>query len=180
MLQIYDKATLKYIGVSYNEDKSEYRDYHAQYNQGAVWTTVDVVESTEETDSLITGKKITYKDVGIEELKTSKKDEINKACELEITSGFTSSALGEENFYQSEEVDQLNLIGVVSGGVDDYFKCALATTPTVFEYKLHTIAQLKQVLNDGKVKKLQLLQKAALLKEQIKNSTLENINNIKW
>ena len=97
-----------------------------------------------------------------------KKAEINTACATQITSGFTSLALGTTRTYKSKELDQLNLIGVVTGGTDDYFKCAKTVSgKLVWSYEMHTSVQLKQVLNDGKAHKQVLLQKAGTLKAKV-------------
>ena len=103
----------------------------------------------------------------------NKVQEINNACSSQIISGFTSTALDTATpttyHYQSEQTDQLNLIGLVSGGVDDVLKCSKddgSGNPTTWNYELHTIAQLTQVLNDGKAYKISLLTKAADLKAQ--------------
>jgi leucyl aminopeptidase (aminopeptidase T) len=109
----------------------------------------------------------------LDELKQSKINEINNACANQITNGFTSTALDTATpttyHYQSEQIDQLNLIGLVSGGEDDVFKCSKddgSGNPTTWNYELHTIAQLTQVLNDGKAYKISLLTKDADLKAQ--------------
>ena len=100
--------------------------------------------------------------------KDAKTNEINTACATQITSGFTSLALGTIRTYQSQELDQLNLIGVVTGGTDDYFKCAKTVNgKLVWSYEMHTAVQLKQVLNDGKAHKQALLQKAGTLKAKV-------------
>ena len=107
-------------------------------------------------------------------LKDIKTNEINIACKNEIESGFVSNALGTEHTYQSEQIDQLNLIGLVASGNDDYFKAD-------GEYKLHTAEQLKQVLNDGKAYKQTLLQKVNTLKSQVVASIIaEEIEVIVW
>jgi len=117
------------------------------------------------------------------ELKASKTSEINSACAKEITSGFTSSALGTPHIYQSEQTDQLNLIGVVTAGQDDYFKCGVtdANGNITWNYALHTIAQLQQVLGDGKVHKLALLKKANTLKMQVVSAkTVADVTKVVW
>ena len=117
------------------------------------------------------------------ELKTSKTNDINSACSKAITSGFTSSALGTPHTYQSEQTDQLNLIGVVTAGTDDYFKCGVtdANGNITWNYALHTIAQLQQVLADGKVHKQGLLQKANTLKVQVASATtVAKVKAIVW
>jgi len=117
------------------------------------------------------------------ELKASKTSEINSACSKAITSGFTSSALGTPHTYQSEQTDQLNLIGVVTAGQDDYFKCGVtdANGNVTWNYELHTIAQLQQVLADGKAHKQVLLQKAGTLKAQVTSATtIAEVEAIVW
>lgn len=76
-----------------------------------------------------------------------KVSELSGACEADIVSGFTSSALGTECTYQSDRDDQLNLIGAVSSGVDMTFKCK--DSSGVWDYRTHTAAQLQQVMSDG-------------------------------
>lgn len=117
------------------------------------------------------------------ELKEQKINMVNTNCKKEIVSGFTSSALGTEHVYQSEEVDQLNLIGAVMANVDDYFKCGVkdANGDVTWTYELHTVAQLQQVLQDGKSIKLALLQKAGTLKEQVRAATTKaDVDAIVW
>jgi len=117
------------------------------------------------------------------ELKASKTSEINSACSKAITSGFTSSALGTPHTYQSEQTDQLNLIGVVTAGQDDYFKCGItdANGNVTWNYELHTIVQLQQVLADGKVHKQGLLQKANTLKAQVTGATtVKDVEAVVW
>jgi len=117
------------------------------------------------------------------EVQASKISEINTLCDKAITGGFTSSALGAVHTYQSEQIDQLNLIGVVIAGADSMFKCGVvnADKTITWNYVMHTIAQLKQVLVDGKEHKLALLQKANTLKVQVAEATtVEEIEVIVW
>jgi len=119
----------------------------------------------------------------LEQAKKQKINEINNKCKQEIVSGFTSSALGSEHIYQSEPVDQINLMGAVLAGQDSLFKCGVKDDGgnITWSYKQHTIAQLKQVLADGKAYKFALLEKANKLKEQVKNAkTVDEINKINW
>ena len=90
---------------------------------------------------------------------------INTACELEITSGFGSDALGARYVYSSQLEDQLNLTGVVLLGVDSAYPCSDEQGTKAF--RLHTKEQLRQVSDDFTVFKLQLLQKANELKQQL-------------
>lgn len=121
--------------------------------------------------------------VDIDKLKSRKKNEINRACEAQIVAGFTSATLGEIYHYQSDRDDQLNLIGLVSAGSGDILKCAddADGAPGEWEYRPHTIDQLRQVLSDGKDYKKQLLIKAAQLKAQIAAATTpEEVEAITW
>lgn len=109
------------------------------------------------------------------ELNSYKTDTIlglSQSCEADIISGFTSNALGTAHTYQSDRDDQLNLIGMVSASMDDYFKCF---DGTVWDYKLHTALQFKQVLIDGKNTKLTALQKFNTLKEQVLSATTKTV-----
>ena len=126
------------------------------------WLDKKQVEPTKKEINATVSKLILQKN------KDKKISEINTACSTEITSGFTSKALGTIRTYQSQELDQLNLIGVVTGGTDDYFKCAKTVSgKLVWSYEMHTVVQLKQVLNDGKAHKQALLQKAGTLKAKV-------------
>ena len=116
----------------------------------------------------------------LDQVKTSQKALINSAAHNEIIAGFSSDALGDAYMYQSEETDQLNLIGMVMAGTDDYFKCS-ADGGQTWGYELHTAAQLKQVLEDGKAIKLGILQKAQSLKGQIDDATtIADVEAIVW
>jgi len=109
--------------------------------------------------------------------KSDKYDEISSKASATIMSGFASSALGASHTYQSDRDDQLNLVGMVVAGSDDYFKCTDANG--VAGYKLHTIEQLRQVLSDGKTIKLTILQHADVLKAQADaTETVELVNAI--
>ena len=113
-------------------------------------------------------------------LQTQKLGYINSSCKQAIESGFASSALGNSHTYQSEEVDQLNLIGAVSSGVAQPFKCS-ADGGETWEYKVHTNEQLKTVLGDGAIVKAEFLQKANNLKAQIaRATTVAELDAIVW
>lgn len=88
---------------------------------------------------------------------------INEACEAAITSGFWSSALGQQHQYASQLDDQLNLTGAILAGVDTPFACR--DSQGVKDFRPHTIVQLRQVGDDFTSVKLALLQKANSLKQ---------------
>lgn len=114
----------------------------------------------------------------IDRVKTEKLVELSQACETAIISGFESSALGTAHTYQSDRDDQLNLVGMVTANVDDYFKCFDGNT---WDYRLHTASQLHQVLIDGKDQKLAHLQRFATLKGQLDLAVSEaEVSAIVW
>ena len=90
--------------------------------------------------------------------------EINEACEMAITGGFWSSALGTLHNYSSQLDDQLNLTGAVLNGQPCPYACR--DEQGVKAFRPHTTEQLRQVGNDFTLYKLGLLQLAGALKEQ--------------
>lgn len=90
---------------------------------------------------------------------------INNGCSNSITAGFTSSALGAPHSYSSQLDDQLNLTGSVLRGLDMPYACR--DERGVKEFRLHTTEQLRQVGDDFTLYKLQLLQHANALKQQL-------------
>lgn len=90
---------------------------------------------------------------------------INLACEAAITAGFQSAALGDPHQYSSQLDDQLNLTGAILRGLDMPYACRYEQGVKAF--RLHTAAQLRQVGDDFTLYKLQLLQHANELKQQL-------------
>lgn len=90
---------------------------------------------------------------------------INHACESAITNGFWSTALGPRHHYSSRLDDQLNLTGAVLRGLDMSYACR--DEQGVKAFRPHTYAQLRQVGDDFTLYKLQLLQRADELKQQL-------------
>lgn len=125
-----------------------------------------------------TSKKISF-------FKGEKTEEINSDCKKKIISGFPSSALNSIHLYESEEEDQINLVGMKDRGVDLPLKCS-ADNGLTWEWKPHTPAQLKTVFDDGVDFKLTQLQKCASLKAQINaidpasQTAIADINAITW
>lgn len=107
---------------------------------------------------------------------------INQACEAAITAGFTSEALGAPHFYSSQLDDQLNLTGAVLRGLDMPYACR--DEQGVKEFRLHTAEQLRQVGDDFTLYKLQLLQHANELKQQLDTALeagdLDALEAITW
>lgn len=90
---------------------------------------------------------------------------INRAAENAITNGFWSKALGTPHQYSSQLDDQLNLTGAILRGLDMPYACR--DEQGVKEFRLHTADQLRQVGDDFTLYKLQLLQHANELKQQL-------------
>ncbi|UZD95753.1 hypothetical protein LOY64_01710 [Pseudomonas corrugata] len=91
--------------------------------------------------------------------------EISLVCEVKITSGFRSAALGEPYQYDSQVEDQLNLTGVIIAGLDGFYPCRDGQGKK--DFRLHTFAQIQQVGDDFTTFKLELLQKANNLKQRL-------------
>ena len=95
---------------------------------------------------------------------------MSQQARADIVDGFQSLALGGSPggyWYDSEEEDQLNLIGSASAGDDMNYSCR-DTQGGTKTYRLHTHEQLLQVVRDGRDVKLGILQtfntkKAAVL-----------------
>ena len=121
--------------------------------------------------------------------KAEKIEELSNACELAITAGFQSSALGDAHIYDSEAVDQINLIGAVAAteptpaspdGYNIYYACRNVSDGTK-EYHEHTHAQLRQVLADGAQVKLGNLQTFFVKKMAVLAcTTLAEVEAITW
>jgi len=90
---------------------------------------------------------------------------INRCCEAAISSGFQSTALGAPHQYSSQLDDQLNLTGAILRGLDMPYACR--DEQGVRDFRLHTAEQLRQVGDDFTLYKLQLLQRANALKQQL-------------
>lgn len=100
-----------------------------------------------------------------EAIHAEKVSAINSASEAAITGGFWSLALGERHQYGSQLEDQLNLTGSILHGTDTPYACRDAQG--IKEFRPHTAGQLRQVGDDFTLYKLQLLQKANRLKQQL-------------
>ncbi|MDU9400191.1 hypothetical protein [Pseudomonas sp. zfem003] len=94
-----------------------------------------------------------------------KTKEVDTACESAIISGFQSAALGTPHRYSSQLDDQLNLTGAILRGLDMPYACR--DEQGVRDFRLHTAEQLRQVGDDFTLYKLQLLQRANALKQQL-------------
>ncbi|EKT4494002.1 hypothetical protein QEM27_001709 [Pseudomonas putida] len=103
--------------------------------------------------------------VSLEDRHTAKFTEINQRCEAAIRAGFWSAALGSPYLYSSQLEDQLNLTGVVLLAQPSPYACRDEQGHK--EFRLHSAEQLLQVSGDFTVYKLQHLQRANMLKQQL-------------
>ena len=113
--------------------------------------------------------------------KDNKTIKINADCETTIISHFSSNALGSFHYYQSDRDDQINIMGLVTTGVDDLLKCGFKNDDEsiTWEWKPHTKEQLKNVFDDGSAYKKEQLLRAANLKNQVSAAvTIEELVKI--
>lgn len=106
-------------------------------------------------------------------------ESLSEQCAASIVGGFASDALGTTHYYDSLELDQLNLIGAVAAGDSMQYGCR-ETEGGVKVYKMHTHLQLLTVIQDGRDIKLGHLQtfntkKAAVMAAQ-NVAAVEDIN----
>lgn len=129
----------------------------------------------------------------LHDTKDAKVKELSLACEKEIIGGFESSALGSPAIYDSERVDQLNLIGAATAtgpvpGVPEGFQGPYAVRPVIDgviqpkQYIMHSYGQLRTVLLDGFNFKLARLQKFNDKRDFINNVavTLADVDAVTW
>jgi len=107
---------------------------------------------------------------------------INAACETTITGGFWSRALGEPHRYSSQLDDQLNLTGAVLRGLDMPYACIDEQGNK--EFRPHSAQQLHQVGDDFTLFKLEHLQRANTLKQQLDQALaagdLQVLESVSW
>lgn len=125
----------------------------------------------------------------IARLKKDKINDLSNKCEQAIIGGFISNALGVDHLYDSEEVDQINLIGAVAAtapspaepnGYSNYYACRDVATG-IKSYIEHSYSVLRQVMFDGAQFKLGHLQRFHALRIQVQEAiTEEQINAINW
>jgi len=132
----------------------------------------------------------------------SKIKELSVLARLDVIAGFWSSALGTAHFYDSAEIDQVNLIGMVTqlretfekaktaaklasqpepAEPSDYFSARILSTDIQKAYYPHTLSQLSSVMDDGKIFKMQVLQTFNNLKDQVLAKTsVVDVNAVVW
>ena len=123
----------------------------------------------------------------LSESQSSQISAISMDCGNEITSGFTSSALGSTYTYPSKMTDQMNLIGAYGDSLNPSnpstwttkFWCADSTG--AWALRVHTSSQIQQVFADGVARKLALIEQNDLLASQVMAATtVSAVQKIIW
>jgi hypothetical protein len=108
---------------------------------------------------------------------------LSQSARALIEDGFQSTALGlhtSPHWYDSQLEDQLNLVGNVETGDDTIHACRVIKGGAK-TYMQHTAGQLKQVLRDGRDRKLAVLQEFATKKIQcLAAITVGELDAITW
>lgn len=121
--------------------------------------------------------------------KIQKVSELSTLCEMDITSGFESAALGTLHWYDCSAYDQLNLISSMAitspstenpEGTSIFYACREAKGSPK-EYQAHTYAQLKQVTTDQAKSRLEHLQRFARIKQEVLAKTrVSEVVAVEW
>lgn len=116
----------------------------------------------------------------LEDAKIVKIQEMENFCDQEILAGFTSSALGASHHYDSGIVDQINLLGVVMLGKPTPYKCRKDGEADK-QWQVHTPPQMQQVVADGAMARMVILQKFTELKARIAAlTTHDEVASVEW
>lgn len=116
----------------------------------------------------------------LEEVRANKLWELEAACDGEILAGFPSDALGDLHHYDSDIVDQINLLGAVMLGQPTPHKCRKDGEADK-QWHTHTAAQMRKVVADGATHRRGILQKFTNLKQSVKAMTdAAQIESVVW
>lgn len=128
--------------------------------------------------------------VRLELAKKQKIAQMSGACEIDITKGFHSSALGSPHWYDCSAYDQLNLISSIAitapsvenpEGTTTFYAARESTVDDDKEYRAHTYAQLKQVATDQAKSRIEHLQRFARIKMNIMSLTrVSQVLAVEW
>jgi hypothetical protein len=116
----------------------------------------------------------------IDDVKNARISEFSQRCRKRLLSGFDSSALGSAHHYDSEETDQMNLLGAVLTESTVYYVCTDLKTGLKTPIE-HTAEQMRIVLMDGAKIKQDCLSKYHELANRIKSAqTIEAVNAVTY
>lgn len=119
-------------------------------------------------------------------LRQRKAEAISLACRAQIENGFICSALGAPYLYPAKAQDQANLVASVTDSLlaaDDPdwstpFWCA--DDQGVWDFRMHTREQIRQVGRQGKASILAAMQKNEILQRQIATASEDQLQSIVW
>lgn len=165
-----------------------YVDAIATYCSGIVVSTIGDGDPTNyENLMVVSGEELPAQEVLDSYVflmyKTTKIVEFSEQCRTELLGGFGSDVYesGVTRYYDSYEVDQLNLIGLVAAGQDALYACRETKDSIHKSYYMHTSGMLLQLLQDGRDWKTEKLQKFNNKKEEILVcSGYEGVDAISW
>jgi len=130
--------------------------------------------------------EVTYRP-SISEARNASFEIIKSACENQILNGFNSSALGEIHHYPNNDRDQVNLSGSIlrttlpNTAPTDFYPFLCKDTNDVWDYRLHTAAQIQHVGVDSYNFILAQRTKNATLQYQISQATNQTeLEAIQW
>ena len=133
------------------------------YGDGSDYDTIEWVST------VVT--KATLEEDYLTKHKVDRIEVLSAEAQALIVTPFKSTALGGspvEYYYDSDAEDQLNLIGSATAGDDMYYPTRIDGVKT---YMMHTAAQLKKVVQDGRDVKLSVLQNFTAKKDDILDAT---------
>jgi hypothetical protein len=123
----------------------------------------------------------------LDERKAAKLEAITQACAVSIVSGFTSNALGADNFYPSGPTDQVNLTASVAAsrepGLPDTWRAPFYCRDAAGNWARvpHTAAQIQRVGMDGYNTIIAKMAVKDALEVQIMNATTaEEVDALQW
>lgn len=121
----------------------------------------------------------------LDHVRLAKVAAISAACAAAIVAGFPSSALGAEYTYPAKPTDQTNLAGSIIDSLlagaaewETPFWCVDAAG--VWDFRMHTAAQIQQVGRDAKAAILAAMGRNEALRAQIMQSSIVEIDEIHW
>lgn len=138
-------------------------------------------------DGVIVEKVLEEPVISLDQLKIQKAASLNLSCKASIYAGYESTALGTEHHYPANDKDQVNMTASVvdslnpENAVDWVTPFWCADSEGVWEYRLHTGAQIRKAGSDGKAHIVAQLQKNAELQFLVSQAvTPEELDLILW
>ncbi|MAL02631.1 MAG: hypothetical protein CL536_10975 [Alcaligenaceae bacterium] len=111
---------------------------------------------------------------------------LSGACQADIYDGFESSALGSLHHYPANDKDQQNLTAsvlasIVPGLPQEWLTPFWCEIGGIWEFRMHTAAQIQQVGMDGKARILACMALNDSLAGQVREATsIAEVESIEW